>query len=172
MNTLIDILRQTLNGDTEKGWLFLEDVIDDEWKAKSKGLIIDIDKLPEEELDNDFPILAKRNNLTETLDAQTIEDITNAAIDIEVPISDETLVEAFNYYYKYDTFLPEKGFIPLSQEDWRRNADLDFYSNLGDESRESKCARERCNRGSVKFSLFCRIHHFEMMKKKTCPFTH
>jgi hypothetical protein len=167
---LIEILREALNGSLEDGWLFLQR-IDGDWYADSEGVLIDIDSLPEEEMDGDDPVAAKQRDLRETLDSQTIQDIAEGAAAIEDPLSDDTLVEAFNYYFKYDAFLPEKGFVPLPREEWQRKFDLDFYNKLGEESVETVCKKQDCNRGTVECSVFCRVHHFEMIQKQPCPFT-
>ncbi|MFC0019543.1 hypothetical protein ACFFQ7_17600 [Roseibacillus persicicus] len=48
----------------------------------------------------------------------------------------------------------------------------DFYDSLGPED-DAKCCRDSdCSRGTVKFSVFCRTHHFESLRKESCPFDH
>jgi hypothetical protein len=48
----------------------------------------------------------------------------------------------------------------------------DFYDTLGPEEASRPCRHEGCTRGSVKFSVFCRPHHFESLYKQSCPFEH
>lgn len=48
----------------------------------------------------------------------------------------------------------------------------DFYDSLGPEDVSRACRQEGCSRGSVKFSAFCRPHHFESLYKQACPFEH
>lgn len=49
--------------------------------------------------------------------------------------------------------------------------DRDYYEYFGEEDSTKPCRKEGCSRGSVKFSVFCRTHHFESVKKKPCPWT-
>ncbi|MBN8459946.1 MAG: hypothetical protein J0M04_19125 [Verrucomicrobia bacterium] len=48
----------------------------------------------------------------------------------------------------------------------------DFYDTLGPEDADRPCRKEGCARGTVKFSAFCRPHHFENIYKQPCPFDH
>lgn len=47
--------------------------------------------------------------------------------------------------------------------------DREFYDFLGQEDGTKPCQHEDCNRGSVRFSVLCRVHHFESIKRKPCP---
>ena len=59
---------------------------------------------------------------------------------------------------------------PPPLEDPKRRRDREFYDKLGPEDPSSPCQREGCNRGSVRFSVLCRRHHFEMIEHRDCPF--
>jgi hypothetical protein len=48
--------------------------------------------------------------------------------------------------------------------------DRAFFDGLGEERCEPRCAAPGCSRGAISLSIFCPIHHFEMVKRKTCPF--
>ncbi len=48
--------------------------------------------------------------------------------------------------------------------------DRAFFDGLGDERSEPPCAAPGCGHGAISLSVFCRIHHFEMVKHKACPF--
>ena len=172
MKTLIQILRQALNSEIEEGWIYLPK--DKKWSLNSPAIVLDLDEMDESEVDEeDLPILAKQKNLIETLDCSTIEDIVDVARrDIQDPPSDDLLFEAFLYYYNYDAFLPERGFKPPPTEQILHDLDLDFYNQLGEESSEIKCKKDDCGRGKIEMSVYCRVHHFEMIKKKQCPFNH
>jgi hypothetical protein len=61
----------------------------------------------------------------------------------------------------------KKVVLPEQQE---RADDLAFFESLGDEANEMLCSREGCSNGRIKLSVMCRRHHFEMVKKKACPF--
>lgn len=171
MEPLIKILRRAINDDLEEGWLYLPK--DTKWRPDTAGIILNTNKMDEAELDQeDEPLVAKRKNLASTLDNQTIEDIVRSFIRLEDPPSDSGLLEAFTYYYKYDAFLPERGFVPLPPDEATAKLDKEFYESLGNESQKEKCKQKGCDRGKVSASLFCRVHHFEMIKKRPCPFTH
>jgi hypothetical protein len=50
------------------------------------------------------------------------------------------------------------------------DADRVFYESLGAERMTPCCQRESCGRGAVQWSVFCRPHHFESVRSRTCPF--
>ena len=170
MEPLITILHRALQDHLEEGWLYLPK--ENNWRPDTLGEILNIDEMEESELDPDGePLVAKRNNLISTLDNQTIEDIVRGFKRLEDPPSDSGLLEAFSYYYKYDAFLPKRGFVPLPPKEALAKMDKDFFDSLGEESPKEQCKHEGCSRGKVSSSLYCRVHHFEMIKKKPCPFT-
>jgi hypothetical protein len=136
------------------------------------GTIIDTGALAADERDEDGePIVAKKLRLVCTLDSGTLEGIFTCAAQLEDPPSDETLLEAFVYYHRYDAFLPKLGSPPPPPADAIiRNLDRRFYESLGTEDPNKKCNRDGCGRGKVNLSAFCRAHHFENVKRKPCPF--
>lgn len=48
--------------------------------------------------------------------------------------------------------------------------DREFIESLGAERLDVRCRRQDCNRGAVAQSIFCRIHHFEHIRRRTYPF--
>lgn len=48
----------------------------------------------------------------------------------------------------------------------------EFYDQLGDEIENEQCKEPGCTRGRIYYGVFCRIHHFEMIRKIRCPFDH
>jgi hypothetical protein len=48
--------------------------------------------------------------------------------------------------------------------------DRRFYEALGPELSAEPCRVEGCGHGCVRYSVFCRQHHFEHLKKRPCPF--
>ena len=60
---------------------------------------------------------------------------------------------------------------PPPPKNRRPVTDREYYDFFGPEDNSKKCQSENCQRGTVKFSAFCRTHHFENVKKKTCPWT-
>ena len=47
--------------------------------------------------------------------------------------------------------------------------DREFLAALGDESEPERCSRAECDRKRIHHSIFCRNHHFEMMRGKPTP---
>ncbi len=54
--------------------------------------------------------------------------------------------------------------------DAQQSEDRAFYDVLGDERPTVPCRANGCIRGSIRFSVFCRQHHFENVKGRPCPF--
>jgi hypothetical protein len=48
--------------------------------------------------------------------------------------------------------------------------DRNFYLSLGAESETSLCSTPNCGRGRVFLSVSCRVHHFENIFNRPCPF--
>ncbi|MBE9076191.1 immunity 53 family protein [Romeria aff. gracilis LEGE 07310] len=47
--------------------------------------------------------------------------------------------------------------------------DREFWSALGDEVELAQCSYPGCDRRRIQHSVFCRSHHFEMMRSKPAP---
>ena len=167
MKQLIEILHKSISKNLPEGWLCVK-ADEEEFTEKTLVTIIDLDDFTDEEIDQ----FEEEKGLHVLIDSQTLEDIADFAHNIEKPLTDETLLESFIYYVENDAFLTEKGFKPLPQEDWQRKIDQDFYDQLGSESETEKCKKENCDRGKINASVFCKVHHFEMIKQKPCPFNH
>ncbi|ACA88133.1 DUF7716 domain-containing protein [Shewanella woodyi] len=169
MEPLINILNRARVG-LEEGWLYLPENSD--WTVNTLGIIIDADSLEQHEVDEeDEPIFAKERRLIPTIDSATIESVAACAENLDDDFSEELLLESFVYYVEYDAFLPYSGFKPLPPEGHRNKLDRDFYDSLGEERPNTPCKREDCSRGAVKYSVLCRVHHFEMIHKRPCPFS-
>jgi hypothetical protein len=61
---------------------------------------------------------------------------------------------------------------PPPIEDPKVRRRREFYESLGPEDSAKTCRREGCTRGTVKFSVYCRPHHYEKVKGKPSPFDH
>ena len=48
--------------------------------------------------------------------------------------------------------------------------DREFYDVLGAERPAAPCQSEGCTRGAIEHSVLCRVHHFESVQKRPCPF--
>jgi hypothetical protein len=53
---------------------------------------------------------------------------------------------------------------------WQHGQDRRFYEVLGPERPSVPCRTEGCTRGAIQFSVLCRVHHFESVEKRPCPF--
>ena len=166
---LIALLRRASKG-LEKGWLYLPDI--EQWCATTPAIIVDVDALDVHEVDeDDEPLFAKTHNLILTLESATVESIVSFASNLDVESTDELLLESFNYYFDNDAFLPYAGFTPLAHEESQKKLDRDFYDSLGEERLDKACKKEGCERGAISGSAFCKVHHFEMIRQRTCPFS-
>lgn len=47
-----------------------------------------------------------------------------------------------------------------------------FYDSLGAERADVACKSSECSRGAIEYSVFCRVHHYENLRKCSCPFSH
>jgi hypothetical protein len=124
-----------------------------------------------ERTDDGEPVFAKERRLISTLDAQTLEGLYTWTVRLQDPPSDEALFDVFQYYYKFDTCPPSLGAPdPPAPDVELREVNRRFYESLVDDETGANCRRAGCNRSKVKQSVFCRVHHFEQVMKKTCPF--
>jgi hypothetical protein len=165
--TLRGIFQQAKRRALPHGWLYLP--ADTKWSPATEGHLLDLSK---EELDADeTPLIAKRLKLQETLDVATIEQAVDWADQLAGKADDSARLEIFTYYVKFDAFPNTLGAPdPPPVEDVINKRDRQFYDSLGAERPGTKCRHDGCNRGTTRLSVFCRIHQFEQVKKKPCPF--
>lgn len=170
LGTLREYLRLALRGEAPPGWSY---VPDSELTLDSGCVAIDGGEDTDEE---GVRRLARGHGCGSTgLDAASTEDTVEWVRQFEDPPSDALMLESFVYYREADAFLPEPGAVarPAAHVPWevqQRESDRQFYAGLGPESPASPCREPGCKRGSLAQSLFCRPHHFEMLKKRPCPF--
>ena len=164
---LREIFQEAKRKNLPKSWLYLP--IDVPWSADTEGVFLDWEN--EEKDADEIPLTAKQGNLRESLDYATIEDIVDWADRLTGLENESARLEVFLYYFKFDAFPDRLGAPdPPSPEETMRRLDRKFYDLLGDERPGTKCRDAECVRGTVKFSVFCRTHHFEQIKKRPCPF--
>lgn len=70
---------------------------------------------------------------------------------------------------------PGNGFAPDPAHDakvkaWQLEQDRKFCELLAEERADVPCRSDGCTRGAVQFSVLCRVHHFESVRKRPCPF--
>jgi hypothetical protein len=159
-------LREALHLATEKslelGWLYL---------PSSDPPTLDTQCLLVSDAEESEAVAKEMGFPHEGLDTSTIEDTTLRASQLKQNPSDELLLESFIYYWRFDAWLPEIGAPePPPWEETKKKLDREFYELLGAERQNVPCKKEGCSRGAITSSVFCRVHHFEMIKKEGCPF--
>jgi hypothetical protein len=50
-----------------------------------------------------------------------------------------------------------------------KDNDETFYNSLIDEIESEKCKKDGCQNNRIKYSVLCRDHHFEMLRKRPAP---
>jgi len=167
--TLREVFQQAKRHTLPREWLYLP--ADSEWTLDTDGTFLDLET--EEKDPDEVPVVAKRKNLRETLDDGTIEQVVNWADRLAGRKDDSARLDVFRYYFRFDAFPDKLGAPdpPPAAESMLR-IDRQFCDSLGAGRADTKCRHEGCSRGTTKFSVFCRIHQFEQVKKKPCPFHH
>jgi hypothetical protein len=56
-------------------------------------------------------------------------------------------------------------------EDRQRASDRSFYDSLGPERAGVPCQHAGCRRNAIHHSVLCRVHHFESLCHRPCPFS-
>lgn len=166
--SLSHALRRALDRTLPDGWLYMPRAT----KLLPQTECAFIDDL-ESELDDDgLPISPIRTEFPrEGLDTQALEDTAEAARSFQDPPSNELLIESFEYYLRFDAFLPAPGAPePPPLEETRTKLDREFYELLGSERNDQSCKRNGCSHGAIANSVLCRKHHFESIQGRTCPF--
>lgn len=166
---LREVLRDALDGALPDGWLYLPEgdiapstpcllLTDDGGDTDARGV-------PLAAVHQGFP--------REGLDSETAADTARCAQIIAAPPSDALLVESFRYYLEHDVFLPRAGAPPPpTSDETSGQVGRDFYDDLGPERQGTRCSEDACTRGTVAFSTRCRVHQFESVLGRACPFSH
>jgi hypothetical protein len=167
--TLREVFQHARSRTLPKKWLYLP--ADNNWTLNTDGTFLDWEN--EEKDVDEIPFAAKQKNLRETLDDGTIEQVVDWADRLAGREDDAARLDVFRYYFRFDAFPNKLGAPnPPPADEIKRRLDREFYDSLGVENTDNKCRHDGCSRGMVKFSVFCRIHHFEQIKKRPCPFQH
>lgn len=169
--SLSKALREASAGTLPDGWLYLSSrgaptpdsrcllVVEDDWVKGD-----DDSDVPQAAVIAGYPV--------EGLDTATLESTASWVKQFASPPSDELLVESFNYYWRFDAFLPFPGSPdPPPAEEARLNEQRAFYECLGEERSTVSCRHQDCGRGAIELSVFCRVHHFENVRRIPCPFS-
>ena len=62
----------------------------------------------------------------------------------------------------------ERAAIRAAESAYR--LDREFFLSLGPEGNRERCSTDGCDRGRVSQSVSCRVHHFEDVRRRPCPF--
>ena len=168
---LRDLLRAALRKELPEGWFYLPESAKLDLDTPVM-LITDGEDLEDDE--NGIPLMASGRGFTrEGLDTPMLVDIAQGATTFASRPSDELLLEAFVYYHEFDAFLPRPGAPdPPSRAEIEHSLDVKFYDSLGPERADVPCKEPGCTRGAITYSVLCRPHHFENVKRKASPFKH
>ncbi len=99
------LLQESLDRDHD-GWLMPPEGA--EWELETRGTIRDLDVDDLAEQDSEVVVIAGQR-LAAIVDGATLHDICRGAALLQTRPSDETLLEAFRYYARFDAFLPALG---------------------------------------------------------------
>jgi hypothetical protein len=118
-----------------------------------------------------------RDWLAQNADVIDSEFLNSSSTDTLVVDSDSMYAQTSDWYvhsFLADLLDAPEPFpqIPGHADDEPWSEDREFYEILGPESESVPCKREDCDRGRVKFSVFCRPHHFENVKGRPSPYKH
>src|SRR5437016_1439448 len=98
--TLREVFQRAKRRMLPKEWLYLP--ADAEWTLDTNGLFLDWEN--EEKEADEVPAVAKRNNLRETLDDGTIEQVVDWADRLAGKEDESARLDVFQYYFKFDAF--------------------------------------------------------------------
>jgi hypothetical protein len=168
---LRDILRKVAETEPDL-WLLLPGKFD-QWTLDTEAVLINLDALGIDP-NTDSPILPVElvsKGFRIILDTLAVADCVQWADRLSNSHSDTVRFESFIYYVRFDAFLPRIGAPdPPPWEVTQRQLDLEFYEKLGAEDPMRPCRRDGCGRGAIRNSVMCKQHHFEMVKRRPCPF--
>ena len=64
----------------------------------------------------------------------------------------------------------ERAELARKAETFTLGLDRKFYNQLGPERATVPCRHVGCQKGAISNSVFCRVHHFENVLRRPCPF--
>jgi len=168
VGTLGGFLEDARRGMLPEGWLYLPKV---EARRLDTPCLLVTDPDPPRD-DRYIPLVAAEQGFdVEGLDSQSIEGVVAWARCFRDPPDAALMLEGFVYYCEYDAFPESPGAGPPPPwEEIQRQLDREFYDALGTERAHTTCRHDGCTKGPVEHSVMCRVHHFEMIKGRPCPF--
>ena len=149
-----------------QGWIFLPEGT---LTVSSNAVLI-----PHESYEDEVELAATAEKMgfpVEGLETTDLEDVCQGVLRLSCKPDVNAYLRAFLYYLKFDAFLPNlDAGDPPSRDEVLLTLDRTFFESLGEEQADCRCRRENCTRGVVKMSAFCRVHHFESVRGRPCPF--
>jgi hypothetical protein len=124
-----------------------------------------------EDFDEILPAEYVQRGLVSTIDYETLQQCVNWADQLACQQDDETAARFIRYFLRFGACPNTLGAPdPPTLDERRLESDRNFFEALGPEREGTQCKHWSCARGTVKFSVFCAIHHFESVRKRPCPF--
>lgn len=166
---LREVLREALDRPPAGSWVYLPEHA--RCDGDTRCLILD-DEPDADDLDEDGPAEAKRLGFPcAGLEVDTLASTAERARQLDPRPSDELLLESFQYYLRFDAYLPHIGAPdPPPWDETQRRLDEQFVDLLGPERDDVPCRQDGCTRGAVQLSVQCRRHHFENVTRRAYPF--
>ena len=168
------VIDQVRSGKWEEGWLFYTGK-SDEMTLQTDAELGNIDF--DEEIDEEvFPNGFKERGLYPSIETHIVDACIEWADKQLGKPDDATALLFIRYYLRFDCWPQNLDMLDRlnqpdpPQEQVMLELDRLFYDKLGEERPGTQCKAEGCTRGKIKLSLYCRVHHFESVKKKPCPF--
>jgi hypothetical protein len=124
-----------------------------------------------------------------SLDEEGFAHLENVELDVESHMPHVARARALQLWVRFARGGPEAvqaepwiaGPRQRTAEEWdqivRRSeeiilqGDRAFFDLLGEEEPGTTCRAPKCTRGHISHSVHCRVHHFEAIQRKPCPFT-
>jgi len=169
--TLMQAIQQVRSSHIDQhAWLFITgDAVTLGPTSEVEFGSIDFDEDSDREI---LPDGFEQRGLYSTIDLQTVEGCIVWADRLAGRADDLTAADSIRYYIRFDAFPQRIGAPdPPPWEETQARLDREFYDRLGTEDTSRPCHHEGCTRGSVRFSVLCRPHHFESIQHRPSPFT-
>jgi len=170
--SLRDVIVQIRSGEGNRHqWLLIHGEAEDLGLSTDCVLSrVEVDE-DSEDLEEIIPQEFADRGLWSTIEFATVKDCIGHGDRLAGGPNDEAAAEIIRYYIRFDAF-PESlsAAEPPSPEIIQERLDREFFDSLGVERPDTHCRAPGCTRGVVEFSAFCARHHFESVKKRTCPF--
>ena len=171
--SLRDVINQVrADRGSEEDWLLIKGAASD-LNLQTDAVLCRVDIDEDHDFEEIIPQEYVERGLWSTIDYQTLGECVRWADRLAGGPSDEAACDVIRYYIRFDAPPESLGAPdPPPTEEIIARLDRKFYDSLGPEREGTECRREGCSRGAVQFSVFCKIHHFESVERKPCPFSH